>query len=757
MNRKTIIACIVALAVLALVVAAAVFFLYSGTGRTRASSIVSDGKTGLLAAVPSDAVMVVEFQDLKTACSFLSDSAGCFRYFAGCGEDGVIQSFLAKAAGAGLGSLKSAGAVLSLHYNGSLVPLLAVDAGRAGEAGREETEFVSSAQASGLSASLLDCSSVADSKAYLSRRNVILLSTSDVLPKSAERHIGKSVSVLDSDGFSRCVEKSGQGGTVIFVSCREIGKFFTSIADRSIYGYADFIRKFSGWTSFSVSDNSSGHILLDGIFCSRDGVEDFANVFRNYEPSRSEAASVLPSYTIFSGSMPMDDVSAFISANDAFADGSGQLGKIANVRKELQKATGISPVQWALTLKIKEVSAAYFRVGDSVEKVLLFRTGGKEAGQLFGDSGVSSGKAAAPKVRKYAYPGFAASVFGPFFSASDESFFTCVGDWVIAGSKAAVDEYAAGRALENTLSGYLSDASLQPASSGRDYFSAYLSVSEDARALASAFKPFYARSLEMMTDGFPYVPVIFSVTRDRDDEIRAVAEAFRVSVMKTKAPVFERDTTVVIPKGPFKVKNSGTGRMNLFDQQDNMYLCLKELDGKGIWGVPFSAPICGCAGTIDYFANGKLQILFASGSKLYLIDRLGRYVNPFPVDLGKDILIGPGIYDFNGNRKYNVMILHKDNTIEMYNLQGRKPAQWKTITSGETIKGLPEAVKVAGKTYWVVRTSIQTLIFGFYGGEPLTVFEGDRMIRSDSRIIPGDGSSVKVVCYDGKTHTVKLQ
>ena len=210
MNRKTIIACIVALAVLALVVAAAVFFLYSGTGKTRASSIASDGKTGLLAAVPSDAVMVVEFQDLKTACSFLSDSAGCFRYFAGCGEDGVIQSFLAKAAGAGLGSLKSAGAVLSLHYNGSLVPLLAVDAGRAGEAGREETEFVSSAQASGLSASLLDCSSVADSKAYLSRRNVILLSTSDVLPKSAERHIGKSVSVLDSDGFSRCVEKSGR-------------------------------------------------------------------------------------------------------------------------------------------------------------------------------------------------------------------------------------------------------------------------------------------------------------------------------------------------------------------------------------------------------------------------------------------------------------------------------------------------------------------------------------------------------------------
>ena len=226
--------------------------------------------------------------------------------------------------------------------------------------------------------------------------------------------------------------------------------------------------------------------------------------------------------------------------------------------------------------------------------------------------------------------------------------------------------------------------------------------------------------------------------------------------MKSKAPVFERDTVVTVSKGPFKVKNSGTGKMNLFYQQDNMYLCLKEVGGKGLWGVEFHSPICGNAGTIDYFANGKLQILFASGSKLYLIDRLGRYVSPFPVDLGKDILLGPGIYDFNGNRKYNVMILHKDNTIEMYNLQGRRPQQWKTITAKETIKGLPEAVKVAGSTYWVVRTSIQTLIYGFYGGEPLTVFEGDRMIRSDSSVVPAEGASVKVVCYDGKTHVIKL-
>ena len=102
------------------------------------------------------------------------------------------------------------------------------------------------------------------------------------------------------------------------------------------------------------------------------------------------------------------------------------------------------------------------------------------------------------------------------------------------------------------------------------------------------------------------------------------------------------------------------------------------------------------------------------------------------------------------------MVLHKDNTIQMYNLKGKKPEAWKGITASETIKALPELLKVGGKDFWVVRTSIQTLIFPFYGGEPLTVFEGNSKIRPDSTISVADETSVQVVSYDGKSRTVRL-
>ena len=103
------------------------------------------------------------------------------------------------------------------------------------------------------------------------------------------------------------------------------------------------------------------------------------------------------------------------------------------------------------------------------------------------------------------------------------------------------------------------------------------------------------------------------------------------------------------------------------------------------------------------------------------------------------------------------MVLHKDNTIEMYNLKGQKPSSWKGITCAERIKALPERLDVGGRTYWIVRTSIQTLLYPFYGGEPVTAFKGDQMILPNGTVTVRDDSSVEAECYDGKVRTVKLK
>jgi hypothetical protein len=286
-------------------------------------------------------------------------------------------------------------------------------------------------------------------------------------------------------------------------------------------------------------------------------------------------------------------------------------------------------------------------------------------------------------------------------------------------------------------------------------FVAYFSFTEDKAELSRIFRPALLDDLKALSADAEYCPYVLSISGGKKSNSVSL-DMHRLTLKKTKAPVFERDTVVVVPDGPFEVRNSGTGKMNKFYQNSHKSLCLSQ-EGKDLWGVPFDKSLCGRAGTVDYFANGKLQILFCAGDRLYLMDRLGRYVTGFPLKLGKEVLLGPDIYDFNGSKKYNVMVLHKDNTVEMYNLKGQKPASWKGITAQETIKNLPERLVVGGNTFWVVRTSIQTLIFPFYGGEPLTVFSGNQMIRPDSSVNAVDASSVEFTCYDGKVRTLKIK
>ena len=359
----------------------------------------------------------------------------------------------------------------------------------------------------------------------------------------------------------------------------------------------------------------------------------------------------------------------------------------------------------------------------------------------------------------YAFADGIASVFGKYFRLEDESHFTYMNGWLITGSRKAIEEYVGGMALAYDLKTYMSDAEsddllAEKAATGL----MYLNVPKEDLWLKSIIGKELCAVHDAVKGNAEYSPILMHVYTSGQD-VRTDVSCMQLEHVRSRAPKFNRDTLVIVPTGPFSVTNSGTGRTTLFYQRANGAISLKEENGKGIWGVPFKKKLCGTAHNIDYHGNGNLQILFGAGSELYLIDRSGRFVGGFPVDLGKDILLGPDVYDFNGDNNYSVLVLHKDNTVEMYDLRGQKSQSWKGIVppANNTIKSLPERLTVGGKDVWVVRTSMQTLIYPFYGGKPLNSFKGDEMILPNSKITVKEKFTVEVDCYDGKKRTVKLR
>lgn len=758
MSKKTLILCVSVIGIFLIIVVAALYFLYSGTGQSK-DSLADDKEYMLFSAVPSDANVVLKFWSLSGMLDCLvSDQSSLHYIVTDVRNAGKMCGFLEKiySSSSLYADLMNAPAVISAHNIGDIVPVLIIDAGRSGDLPSVSSNLmIAAAEEDGLSALCVDASEYAPSGSPLRKRSLILVSPSDILVQSSLRHLKSEVSVLDVAGFPESV-RMASGDNMIILPSAGVGKVLSGAISPRFRQEIRFFSRFADCTAFTVRKSAMDGFSMTGKAYSDGSAGDLINMYAKISPSSSAVASVLPSYVISAAAIPVADISEYQEAYLDFAGTGALVKEIEASRSALKKKAGISPMDWAVALDIEEAAVASFTVGGSLEKIALVRLGSVNHQVLLKGIQDVSADDCEDKILPFRYQDFLTSLFGSVFSLQDESSFILHGNWLVIGSGNALSEYTGGRALDYTLADYMSDASIDDRLSARNsYFVSYLSLMEDKDFTGTLFTQDFYPAVDATFEDITYEPAFFTIVENKSG-LELGVEVCRTTVTKSQAPSFERDTSVVVPDGPFRVKNSGTGKWNLFYQQKNLYLCLQEEGGKGIWGVPFNAPICGCAQTVDYFANGKLQILFASGTKLYLIDRLGRFVNPFPVDLGKKILVGPDVYDFSGRKKYNVMILHTDNTIEMYNLQGRRPAEWKTITANETIKGLPERIRVGGSSYWVVRTSIQTLIFGFYGGEPLTVFSGDRMIRPDSEVLPTDNGAVEVICYDGKRHTVKL-
>lgn len=682
----------------------AVAFLYSendgGNGKGDINAAVSD-RCHVLCAIPSDAVLVEV-----------------------CSESDVFPAMS-----------KSQMAVSLHYYSGKLSRLYAMYEGTDTAAVKNTMR---EAKAAGFD--------------VLKESGLMLISDSETLLRSSQRHLDKGISVLDAAGFKEAAA-AVDGKHMLYISNAHFGKLLPVLMPRPYSSYYGFMERLADWCVFDISDTED-QISLTGTLLHESDPSDFMTVFEKMKPAESALSAILPSYTIFAASLPLKDIAAYVDAYQSYLDSRQKLQLYHAAQSRL--GLKIPPADLLKRWDVREVAVASFRTGSAVETVNLMKVGSPELSTLFQGTDVASLKGYVPAVYQWGYPSLLASVFGDFFSRIDETCFTYLDGWVVTGSYAAVEEYSSGRALEYSLKQYMENAGRNDLLAERpSAFVSYFSFTEDKEVLKDVFRKKLLEDLTAAMGDSEYCPFVLSVSGGRRNSIVSL-DMYRLSLKKTKAPAFERDTVVVVPEGPFKVKNSGTGKMNTFYQNSYNSLCLSQ-DGKDLWGVPFDRPICGRAGTVDYYANGKLQILFCAGSRLYLIDRLGRYVRGFPLDLGKEIVLGPDIYDFNGAKKYNVMVLHKNNTVEMYNLKGQKPALWKGITAAETIKNLPEKITVGGNIFWIVRTSLQTLIYPFYGGEPLTVFSGDKMIRRDSEVKVLDAATVEFTCYDGKVRTLKLK
>jgi hypothetical protein len=149
----------------------------------------------------------------------------------------------------------------------------------------------------------------------------------------------------------------------------------------------------------------------------------------------------------------------------------------------------------------------------------------------------------------------------------------------------------------------------------------------------------------------------------------------------------------------FPVVNHQT-RADEFLIQDSLnVLHLVNAGGTKLWSLPIPAKIRGGVTQIDYFKNRKLQYFFSAGSQIYVVDRTGKPVAPFPRNIGTRELEFATAVDYDNSRRYRFFLADVHGNIYLLDESGKSLDGWNPKVLDRNLAAAPRHFRVSGRDY----------------------------------------------------------
>ncbi len=552
----------------------------------------------------------------------------------------------------------------------------------------------------------------------------IITSPASILVEASIRHLKSNSSILNNKAFENILDETYESRARLFINHAQIGKIFSGIGDRTSLKYADFFFRFSSWSSFYIESEREflkivgrPHNILGSLY--------YSQIFEENQPIKSEIFDILPYNTFTLTSFTVNNFSRLTENSIKFRE-------FSNKNTKIDKES----LEWIQKLKIKSISHALIPYGSDLHPltiVSLNRSRFDNFLQLFKKSYNTEIS------RLEFYPSFS-NLYGDLFKTSNKMYFIQDYDKILISDSLLLDEYINGSFSRFSLKDYISQTKMNRLLNNSDnYLTSYVNGSFLSDSILRFFRKDIREELSRFVNKNNIFLSSFELSQSKEGPllklslyIDSLEQLPIAKVSDTLKPIgWESDTVVVLPKGPFKLINFNTGEAEYLEQLPSKWLRLLDKNKKGLWAIPFKEHVRGYVEQIDYFDNGKLQMLFASSDEIFLLDRAGRFVHGFPKEISDSIILGPKLYEM-GNDNY-FMLLHRGNFLRLYNSNFTKSLNWTDIILEETIKDFPELLSINSNIYFILRTSLRTAIFNRNGVE-IGDFKGKMRLKPDTEI-----------------------
>jgi hypothetical protein len=220
------------------------------------------------------------------------------------------------------------------------------------------------------------------------------------------------------------------------------------------------------------------------------------------------------------------------------------------------------------------------------------------------------------------------------------------------------------------------------------------------------------------------------VNEDKILHINGVIDGYnKENINKKISKIFSTKIKGEITMNPHFVTNHITKAKEIVVQDNDHYLYLISNQGKVIWKKKLIGKILGKIKQVDIYKNGRLQLIFVTNKRLYVLDRNGKEVSPFPKVFRDEITQPLSVFDYDNNKNYRFLVT-QNNELLMYNSKGKIVKGFKYEKSNDIIYS-PKHYRIKSKDIIVVRTEKGLKILNRRGKIRIKIKENIKFSNSD--------------------------
>ncbi len=307
---------------------------------------------------------------------------------------------------------------------------------------------------------------------------------------------------------------------------------------------------------------------------------------------------------------------------------------------------------------------------------------------------------------------FPAHLFAGKFPGFGQTFITSENDVLILANsqqamKLVLDDISSGSTWGKSSRAPEAKKDLSPTSGfSRLYLTDHIwdSWTKKANPSWSSFLQKYSEAFQ----SFPWISFKINQLQDRTEATLSFPyDGESIPKIETTDPISLQPSNRIsfderLIYGPKSIINYQDNTEDLLVQDQNNVLHLINSAGQEVFSEQLTGPIVSDAFQIDYYKNGKLQLLVATADRIYGIDRLGDPLPSYPISISGEKITHFNLVDYSNSKDYRYFISTEGGNLFLLDKTGEKLEGWDPNRIGAKTIGAPTHYRVPGKGDFMV-------------------------------------------------------